>query len=68
MCRQEHVVQKFELENGISVRWEPDMEEYKEAMKIVTKGKQQRIKERMLATAKERIFYLSTLTHHAGKK
>lgn len=65
--RLEHNVQRFELENSISVRWEPHMEEYKEAMKIVTKVEQQKIKEQMRTTAKERTFYLTTLVHHAGK-
>lgn len=42
------------------------MEQYREALKILNVGKQQQLKQQMLESAKERIFYLSTLTHHAG--
>ena len=60
-------MQIFELENGVQTRWEPHMEEYKEALKIVTMVKQQSIKDQMLESAKERLFYLTTLTQHAGE-
>jgi len=42
------------------------MEEYPEAMKIVNAGKQQKLKMEMLHSARERVFYLNTLVHHAG--
>jgi len=42
------------------------MEEYQEAMKIANAGKQQKLKMEMLHSARERLFYLNTLVHHAG--
>lgn len=37
------------------------MEEYQEAMKIANIGKQQVLKDQMMTTARERVFYLTTL-------
>lgn len=54
------------MENSVTSRWVPTMEEYKEALKIANMGKQQDLKQQMLEAAKERMFYLNTLTHHAG--
>ena len=65
--RQESLVHKFEVDHGVQVRWTPDMEEYLEAQKIATAGKLQRLKQKMLHCVKERVFYLNTLVHHAGK-
>lgn len=55
------------MEHGVQSRWKPEMEEYKEALKILTMSKQQEMKQQMLESAKERIFYLATITHHANK-
>lgn len=66
VIRSEHAVQRIELENGVRERWEPHMEEYKEAFKIINIGKQQVLKQQMQETARERVFYLTTLAHHAG--
>ena len=54
------------MENGVERRWEPSMEEYMEALKIANVGKQQVLKQAMMDSAKERAFYLITLSHHAG--
>lgn len=43
------------------------MEEYKEALKIATLGVQQKLKQKMMEIVRERIFYQTVLTHHAGK-
>ena len=64
--RQESAVKRFEMEHQVHVRWEPHMEEYQEAMKIANIGKQQVLKDQMMTTARERVFYLTTLKHHAG--
>ena len=64
--RQEYLVQKFEGEHGVLARWTTNSEEYREAMKIAKTGKQQQLKQAMLTCARERVFYLNTLTHHAG--
>ena len=53
LCRQESRVKWFEAEHQVHVKWEPQMEEYQEALKIVNCGKQ-------------RVFYLSTHKYHAG--
>lgn len=66
-CRQEHTVRKFEADNGVQVRWTPEMEEYQEAMRVANASKQQKLKQEMLHSARERVFYLNTLVHHAGK-
>ena len=55
------------MENGVESRWEPCVEQYRAALKIGNAGQQQQLKQQMLETAKERVFYLTTLTHHAGK-
>ncbi len=47
------------------VRWEPQMEEYEEALKIANCSKQQELKSQMMAAVRERVFYLTTLKHHA---
>ena len=66
-CRQESAVQRFEQDNNVASRWEPSMEEYKEALKIAGMSKQQGLKQQMMDAAKERMFYVNTLVHHAGK-
>ena len=65
--RQESAVKRFEQDNSVVPRWEPSMEEYKEALKIAGMSKQQGLKQQMMDAAKERMFYVNTLTHHAGK-
>lgn len=62
------MVQKFELEHGVQVRWTTEMVEYKEAMLIANAGKQQKLKQEVLLSARERVFYLNTLVHHAGEQ
>ncbi len=65
--RQELVVQKFEMENSIHLRWKTSTEEYGEALKIANTGKQQLLKNQLLDAVKERVFYLNTLSHHTGR-
>ena len=65
--RQEHAVQRFEMENSIHLRWETSNEEYREVLKIANTGKQQILKKQVLDAANERVFYLNTLSHHTGK-
>ena len=52
----------------MQVRWTIEMEEYKEVMKIANAGRQQKLKQEMLKVAKESVFYLNTLVHHASKQ
>ena len=40
------------------------MEEYQEAMKIVTIGKQQVLKDQMMTAVREKVFYLATLNRY----
>ena len=42
------------------------MDEYREAMRIASMGKQQKIKQEMLHAARERVVYFNTLANHAG--
>ena len=44
----------------------PQMEEYEEGLKIANCSKQQELKSQMMAAVRERVFYLTTLKHHAG--
>ena len=62
------MIKKFEMEHGVVVRWTEEMDKYREAKRISTMGEQQKVKEEMLRVAKERVFYLNTLTKHAGKR
>ena len=64
--RHECQIQQFEAEHHVAVRWTPDMDVYKEAKRIATKGEQQKVKEKMLRATMERTFYINTLVHHAG--
>ncbi len=66
--RHETMVRRFELQHGVAVRWDKEMEEYQEAVKIASMSKKQKLKEEMLNVAKERLFYMNTLTYHAGKQ
>lgn len=66
--RHESLVRRFEMEHGVAVRWDKQMEEYQEAVKIASMGKRQKLKEEMLNVARERVFYMNTLTYHAGKQ
>ena len=50
----------------IQIRWQPQNEEYEEAFKLLNIGKQQVLKQQMLELSKERVFYLTVLTRHAG--
>ena len=55
---------RFEMEHHVHVRWESQMEEYQEAMKIVTIGKQQILKDQMMTAVREKVFYLATLNRY----
>lgn len=66
LCRQESAIKRIETEHYVHVRWESQMEEYQEAMKIATIGKQQVLKDQMMTAVREKVFYLATLKHHAG--
>ncbi len=59
-------MRRFEVEHRVNVRWEPQMEEYQEALKIANCGKQQELKSQVMIVVIERVFYLTTLKHHAG--
>ena len=66
-CRQEMSVQKCELKNGILARWEDNMEQYQEALKISINNKQKKLKRPMLELVRERMFYQSIIKHHASE-
>ncbi len=59
-------IMRFEVRHQVHVRLEPQMKENEEALKIANCSKQQELKSQMMAAVRERVFYLTTLKHHAG--
>ena len=57
----------MECAHNVSTRWTASSEEFQEVVAITSMSDKQKIKYQLLALAKERVFYINTLSHHAGK-
>ena len=58
---------KIENDKNIAARWQPSSNEFVEVLDLINTGKRQVIKGKLLGVVKERVFYVNTLRHHAGR-
>ena len=52
--------------HSIIQHWTPDCAEFKEVVKCRSTTTQLKLKWKMEVLARERVFYINTITHHAG--
>lgn len=66
MDRLESDLKAIESQHHIDPRWQPTSTEYLDVLKAISVSQRQLTKGKLLGVARERIFYLNTLRHHAG--
>lgn len=64
--RLESDLKAIENQHHIDPRWQPTSPEYLDVLKAIGMSKKQLTKGKLLGVARERVFYLNTLRHHAG--
>ncbi len=57
----------MENQNHVETGWQPSSREFSQVVSIIEASEMQVIKGKLLGVAKERLFYLNTLRHHAGQ-
>ncbi len=61
----------MENQNHVETRWQPSSREFSQVVSIIEASEMQgrvRCKGKLLGVAKERLFYLNTLRHHADQR
>jgi hypothetical protein len=66
MDRLESDLKAIESQHHIDPRWQPTSTEYLNVLKAISVSQRQLTKGKLLGVARERVFYLNTLRHHAG--
>ena len=66
LYRLENDICEIERQHSIIHCMTPDCAEFKEVVKCRSTTTQLKLKSKMEVLARERVFYINTITHHAG--
>lgn len=62
----ESSLRELERKHNVSSRWSSSSPEFLEVVSEAAMSAKQKLQMKLLSIAKERIFYLNTMAHHAG--